>query len=59
LATFQSGEPQPLFQTQFIVGARYWDVTADGKRFLIVVLGGRTAQTPFMVVQNWQAALKE
>jgi Tol biopolymer transport system component len=56
-SSFAPGTPQRLFQTNAIVGARYWDVTADGKRFLVGMLGGRNAQTPFTVVLNWHASL--
>jgi len=34
-----------------------WDVTADGKRFLLLVL--QDAQAPFTVWQNWESALKD
>jgi eukaryotic-like serine/threonine-protein kinase len=34
-----------------------WNVTPDGKRFLIPV--GQSTATPFNVVQNWQAGLKK
>jgi hypothetical protein len=56
-SSFQPSTPQRLFQTNAIVGARYWDVSADGKRFLVGVLGGRNAQTPFTVILNWPASL--
>jgi len=55
----QPGSPQAMFPTASIVGGRYWDPTADGQRFLVGVLGGRAANTPFTVVLNWPAALKE
>jgi hypothetical protein len=53
---FQAEAPRRLFD---ITG---WltrpDVTADGKRFLFGLPEGANVQTPFMVVLNWQAALK-
>jgi serine/threonine protein kinase len=56
--TFQAGTPRRLF-----LGAGGLttapDAAADGKRFLYALPEGATAQTPFMVVLNWQAALKE
>jgi serine/threonine protein kinase len=58
-STFQAGTPQPLFQTYGVEGGRYWDPSADGQRFLVSALGGRTGQTPFTVVLNWQVALKK
>ena len=38
-----------------------WDVTSDGKRFLMSVLplGQQTAQVPITVVLNWPAQLKK
>jgi hypothetical protein len=56
--SFQANPPQPLFATNAIVGARYWEPTADGQCFLVGVLGGRTAPTPFTVVLNWTEELK-
>jgi eukaryotic-like serine/threonine-protein kinase len=55
--TFQAGAPKFLFQVQpgRIVGG----YTADGKRFLFPVPVVQSAQTPFSVVLNWQAALKK
>jgi len=51
---FQAGLPRRLFNSAP-------DVSADGKRFLYGAIGGSgtTAQTPFTVVLNWQAALKK
>jgi len=53
----QAGVPQPLFQ---VPDANIvWDVSTDGKRFLIPVPVVETAQTPITVVLNWTAALKK
>jgi eukaryotic-like serine/threonine-protein kinase len=54
--TFQAGVPKFLFQEQSlrIVGG----YTADGKRFLFPISMVQAAQTPFTVVLNWQAELK-
>ena len=58
--TVRAGIPKTLFvvppEGGPAQGSR-WDVTADGKRFLIPV--GRSTTTPFIVVQNWQAGLKK
>jgi hypothetical protein len=35
------------------------DVARDGKRFLFTLPQGADAPTPFIVVLNWQAALKK
>jgi eukaryotic-like serine/threonine-protein kinase len=54
---FQAGTPTQLFQTppSTIVG----DVTADGKRFLLVTPVGPSASVPLTVVLNWTAGLKK
>jgi eukaryotic-like serine/threonine-protein kinase len=55
-AAFQAGVPTRLFAAP---GNTDWDVTADGKRFLIVTSPQqRNTQTPLTVVLNWQADLK-
>jgi len=54
---FQGGTPTPLFQTP--PGAIVGDVTADGKRFLLVTPVGPSASVPFTVVLNWTVALKK
>jgi Tol biopolymer transport system component len=56
-AAFQMGTPQRLFTARTNQG---WDVTADGKRFLMTAPPGQGAatQTPITVVLNWQADLK-
>jgi hypothetical protein len=53
--TFQAGVPKRLFGTPNTPG----DVTADGQRFLFASPYGLNTQTPFIVVLNWQAALKK
>jgi Tol biopolymer transport system component len=57
-AAFQMGTPQKLFTLPASTG---WDMTADGKRFLLTVSSGQDqgAQTPITVVLNWQAELKK
>ena len=54
---FQVGTPTPLFQTP--PGAIVGDVTADGRRFLLVTPVGPSASVPFTVVLNWQEELKQ
>jgi Tol biopolymer transport system component len=54
---FQSGPPKTLFQLP--LGAVAWDVTADGKKFLVAVPLEQNLPPPFIVVQNWQAALRK
>jgi eukaryotic-like serine/threonine-protein kinase len=54
---FQAGIPKPLFKVT--PGVLYWDVTSDGKRFLMPAPSASDASVPFTVVLNWQAALKK
>jgi hypothetical protein len=37
----------------------YWDVAADGKRFLINTVVGDSTAAPITVVLNWEAGLKK
>ena len=58
-AGFQMGTPKQLFQSPPNNG---WDVTGDGKRFMMIVApnqGVQAAPTPITVVLNWQADLKK
>jgi eukaryotic-like serine/threonine-protein kinase len=57
-AALEVGIPQRLFQAPIDYG---WDVTSDGKRFLLSVLpqAQQTAQVPITVVLNWPAQLKK
>jgi len=54
---FHAGTPTPLFQTP--PGAIVGDVTADGRRFLLVTPVAPSASVPFTVVLNWQEELKQ
>ena len=54
---FEPGVPQRLFTAPFSLG---WDVTGDGKRFLLAVAAGQqNPSTPITVVLNWPALLKK
>jgi Tol biopolymer transport system component len=54
---FQAGAPTPLFKGP--AGVIFWDVTADGKRFLIPVPQNANSPTPYRVVLNWTSTLKK
>lgn len=56
-STFQSSTPKVLFKVPSGILPN-WDVTPDGKRFLVMVVQ-QSAQAPFTVVLNWQAGLKK
>jgi Tol biopolymer transport system component len=56
-ATFHSDLPRQLFPTPYTVGD--WDVSADGKRFLMNLPPGQgSADNTITVVMNWQSTLK-
>ena len=62
-ATFQASAPHFLFQVPIFGGGastsnHYWDVTADGQRFLINTVSAESGSSGLTVVLNWQEALK-
>jgi eukaryotic-like serine/threonine-protein kinase len=56
---FQAAIPKVLFKVP--QGVLFWDVSADGKRFLMPAPSAASAamRPKFTVVLNWQAALKQ
>ena len=54
---FQGRTPTALFQTP--PGTIFGDVTADGKRFLLITPVSPNASVPFTVVLNWTSGLKK
>ena len=60
---FKSGVPQALFDTGIYgggavsAGAARWDVSPDGKRFLVLSLVGSEGSEAMTVVLNWTALL--
>jgi dipeptidyl aminopeptidase/acylaminoacyl peptidase len=58
--TFAAGDPRPLFPVH--PRARTldspYDVTADGRRFLVSVTSGEDAALPITLVVDWRALLK-
>jgi Tol biopolymer transport system component len=57
--TFSAGNPRPLFEARFIGGARSYDVSPDGQRFLVVQPNDQVdAATQINVVLNWFEELK-
>jgi eukaryotic-like serine/threonine-protein kinase len=57
---FQAGVPKPLFKTP--PGVLFWDISSDGKRFLMVApsnTAAASAPVKFTVVLNWQTALNK
>jgi Tol biopolymer transport system component len=66
-ASFQAGVPKVLFEAPISNGTSFgntgsrhhWDVTADGKRFLINTDAIENNSAPINVVLNWTATLKK
>ena len=53
-----AGQPEVLFEGRYLrkpgnSGARNYDVTPDGQRFLMVDGGGTVQSTPIHVTLNW------
>jgi dipeptidyl aminopeptidase/acylaminoacyl peptidase len=57
-ATFQSGIPEPLFDTRITNEFVRYAVSPDGQRFFIPTPLGETVGSPATVVLNWTARLK-
>jgi Tol biopolymer transport system component len=57
-ATFQAGNPQPLFETRVPSPTVRYAVTRDGQRFLVPASITETGPTPVTVVINWMAGIK-
>lgn len=64
---FQAATPKVLFHaspdfsevTSILPGLSTWDVTPDGKRFLIATTPVENSLSPFTVVLNWTSLLKK
>src|SRR5262249_20578211 len=54
---FQTGTPKALFETRIAV-TRLFDVSPDGKRFLLVDPMDEAAAPPLTVVVNWNAGIR-
>jgi len=59
---FQAGIPKPLFKVP--TGVYLWDVSSDGKRFIMAAPSAASPSAPapppkFTIILNWQAVLKK
>ena len=55
---FEAGVPRPMFDTsQMRNGGQLYDVTADGRRFLMIQPTQDTGTRAITLVQNWATAL--
>ena len=60
-SVFQSGTPKVLFETNVVSypnPRNVYDVSADGKRFVIITPPEENTSTAINVVTNWNASLK-
>jgi len=61
--SFELGAPQPLFDMRIgnlpLTGSPFYDVTRDGRRFIVSTAVEESAPTPMTVVLNWNAGLKQ
>jgi hypothetical protein len=58
--TLEPETPRRLFEAHLVPGGQEYDVTADGKRFLLNTIAGSSASAPLLdVVLNWDAGLKK
>jgi hypothetical protein len=59
-ASLKLGAPKPLFQTRLELDSFYrqYDVSADGKRFLLAQPLQESTSVPITVIVNWPALLK-
>jgi eukaryotic-like serine/threonine-protein kinase len=56
---FQAGAPRLMFTAPPGAGAVGWDMSPDGKRFLLATPLNTGRATPFTVLVNWAAGLKK
>ena len=58
--TFVVGAVRPLFGAQPVLGtSNSYEVTADGKRFLVNTTVGELSSSPITLVVNWDAEVKK
>jgi hypothetical protein len=64
-AAFRTGIPKPLFSAPTGLRSRAmatgyrWDVSADGRKFLMSASAGESSRQPLVVVLNWMEMLKK
>jgi dipeptidyl aminopeptidase/acylaminoacyl peptidase len=55
----QLGSAEELFRVDVAMGSSIYDVSADGKRFLVNARVSGPESTPITIVTNWTASLKK
>src|SRR5262249_23619325 len=59
---FEPGVPEPVFETGLVSLGQalfLYEVTADGKRFLMNLRGEAVSETPITIAVNWLAGVKK
>ena len=54
---FKAGTPRRLFTGLRAIGLHNYDVSPDGRRFLVVTQGLETSSSPIVVVLNWKSGV--
>ena len=52
------GPARPLFEARPVGLRSFFDVSADGRRFLVNALHGESLSSSITILQNWDIALK-
>jgi eukaryotic-like serine/threonine-protein kinase len=55
---FKAGPPRPLLEARPVGPRSFYDVSADGQRFLVNSLRSEGLSSSITIAQNWSAALK-
>jgi eukaryotic-like serine/threonine-protein kinase len=56
-AEFRAGTPRQLFNALRAVGVHNFDVSPDGRQFMIISEGLETSGAPVVVVLNWMSGI--
>jgi hypothetical protein len=54
---FRAGTPRELFTALRGIGVHNFDVSPDGRRFLVITEGLETSSAPIVVVLNWMSGI--
>ena len=57
-AAFRTGTVRPLFNVRPAGGRKFWDVSPDGRRFLVNTALATPDEAPLTLLVNWPALLE-
>jgi spore germination cell wall hydrolase CwlJ-like protein len=57
-AAFRTGPVRPLFNVRPAGGRKFWDVSPDGRRFLVNTALAAPDEAPLTLLVNWPALLE-